>query len=72
MWLTDEGPPLHAVVRRAMLMMNPRQNADLALAQRVVDSDGDSLHRLAANGSRPLLGLVPGATQVARIASLRP
>ncbi len=47
-----------------MLMMTPRQNADLALAQKVVESDGDSLHRLAANGSRPLLGLVPGAAQV--------
>ena len=47
-----------------MLMMTPRQNADLALAQKVVESDADSLHRLATNGQRPLLGLVPGASQV--------
>ncbi len=46
-----------------MLMMTPRQNADLALAQKVVESDADSLHRLATNGQRPLLGLVPGASQ---------
>lgn len=55
---------LSAVVRRAMLIMSPAQDADLAIAQRAERDAPDSQPQPGAPGFRQLLGLGPGGAEI--------